>query len=227
MTSRTSTPGQRRALQAAQAARAGCASGRGHAISSPVSSTNTSSRLAGRALALGRLAVGVASRREHGHRGAGAARAQAGAGGLGLHLGQPRRRRRRPRPPRGRRARSTSSRGRAAGDRACPWDMIVTRVGQALGLLDVVRGHQDRRRPRERSRSISAHSSWRTCGSRPTVGSSSSTSRGWCTSARAISSRRRMPPESLSTLRVAAVGEVRDLQRALDRGRGARRAATR
>ena len=53
--------------------------------------------------------------------------------------------------------------------------------------------------PSERSRSISAHSSWRTCGSRPTVGSSSSTSRGWCTSPRAISRRRRMPPESLST----------------------------
>src|SRR3954447_17318203 len=46
---------------------------------------------------------------------------------------------------------------------------------------------------------MSAHSSWRTCGSRPTVGSSSSSSRGRCTSARAMSSRRRMPPDSSST----------------------------
>src|SRR3954468_21702891 len=46
---------------------------------------------------------------------------------------------------------------------------------------------------------MSAHSSWRTCGSRPTVGSSSSSSRGRWTSARAMSSRRRMPPESSST----------------------------
>ena len=53
--------------------------------------------------------------------------------------------------------------------------------------------------PSERSASISAQSSWRTCGSSPTVGSSSSTSRGRWTSARAISRRRRIPPESLST----------------------------
>src|SRR4051812_47349240 len=46
---------------------------------------------------------------------------------------------------------------------------------------------------------MSAHSSWRTCGSSPTVGSSSSSSRGRCTSARAMSSRLRMPPDSLST----------------------------
>ena len=43
-------------------------------------------------------------------------------------------------------------------------------------------------------------------------------SRGRCTSARAISSRRRMPPESLSTRVSRAVGQVGDLQRALDRG---------
>src|SRR5215218_4850435 len=53
--------------------------------------------------------------------------------------------------------------------------------------------------PSLRSASISAHSSWRICGSSPTVGSSSSSRRGRCTSARAISSRRRIPPESLST----------------------------
>src|SRR3954453_17601485 len=53
--------------------------------------------------------------------------------------------------------------------------------------------------PSERRASMSAHSSWRTCGSRPTVGSSSSSSRGRCTSARAMRSRRRMPPDSSST----------------------------
>ena len=53
--------------------------------------------------------------------------------------------------------------------------------------------------PSARSASMSAQSSWRTCGSRPTVGSSRSTSRGRWTSARAIRSRRRIPPESLST----------------------------
>ena len=53
--------------------------------------------------------------------------------------------------------------------------------------------------PSLRSASMSAHSSWRTCGSRPTVGSSSSSRRGRCTSARAISRRRRMPPDSSST----------------------------
>src|SRR3954449_1433206 len=53
--------------------------------------------------------------------------------------------------------------------------------------------------PSERSRSMSAHSSWRTCGSRPTVGSSSSSSRGRCRRARAMSRRRRMPPLSAST----------------------------
>ena len=56
--------------------------------------------------------------------------------------------------------------------------------------------------PSLRSASISAHSSWRTCGSRPTVGSSSSSSLGWWTRPRAISSRRRIPPDSSSTLAV-------------------------
>ena len=57
---------------------------------------------------------------------------------------------------------------------------------------------------------------------------------GSCSSARAISSRRRMPPESSSTLECAALDQVGELQRALDRvlslalparGRGARRPA--
>src|ERR687893_213512 len=53
--------------------------------------------------------------------------------------------------------------------------------------------------PCERNPSISDQSSVRICGSRPTVGSSSRIRRGWCTSPRASSRRRRMPPESLST----------------------------
>ena len=40
----------------------------------------------------------------------------------------------------------------------------------------------------------------RVCGSRPTVGSSRNSTRGECISPRAISSRRRMPPENSCTL---------------------------
>ncbi len=76
--------------------------------------------------------------------------------------------------------------------------------------------------PSLRRLSISAHSSWRTCGSRPTVGSSRSSSCGRCTRARAMSSRRRMPPESLSTRVVAAVAQVGEVERPLDRGRALR-----
>ena len=52
-------------------------------------------------------------------------------------------------------------------------------------------------------------------------------SRGWCTSPRAISSRRRMPPESLSTFVSRRSVEVGDLERALDGGLALARAATR
>ena len=120
--------------------------------------------------------------------------------GVGLDLAQPRRRPVDLERLAARRARRRARSGGPVGDRpAVRHDRHG--VGEALGLLDVVRRHQDRRRPRCAARSMSAHSSWRTCGSRPTVGSSSSTSRGSCTSARAISSRRRMPPRELVDLR--------------------------
>ena len=93
------------------------------------------------ALALGRVAVGVAGSQT---RRAGAARA---AGrrrcALALDLGQLAPAARRPRPPRRPRARRPASRGGPVAT-ALPCDMIVTRVGEALGLLDVVRRHQDR-----------------------------------------------------------------------------------
>ena len=73
--------------------------------------------------------------------------------------------------------------------------------------------------PSDRRLSMSAHSSCRTCGSSPTVGSSSRTRRGRWTSARAIRSRRRMPPESSSTRVSRRPVEVRDLERPLDRRR--------
>ena len=73
--------------------------------------------------------------------------------------------------------------------------------------------------PSLRSASISAQSSCRTCGSRPTVGSSSSTSRGRWTRERAISRRRRMPPESLSTRESRRSSSFAIFERPLDRGR--------
>ena len=45
-------------------------------------------------------------------------------------------------------------------------------VGEPVGLLQVVRGEQDRQPPRVASRPISCHSAARACGSRPVVGSS-------------------------------------------------------
>ncbi len=71
--------------------------------------------------------------------------------------------------------------------------------------------------PSLRSASTSAHSSWRTCGSSPTVGSSRSTSRG------PVDERARdqqPPPHAARELvdaRVAPVDELRHLERALDR----------
>ena len=183
MISRTSTP--------ASAGRSRRPSLRPQAISSPVSSTKTSSRLVGRRSPSWPLAF--EDSRSTCRCGACAGPA---ALRLALDLVQPRRR-----PVDldrlGARVLGDQLARRAGGDRlAVRHDRHG--VGEPLGLLDVVRRHQDRA-PSLRSRSISAHSSWRTCGSRPTVGSSSRISRGWCTSPRAISSRRRMPPQSLST----------------------------
>ena len=147
MISRTSTPASAGPLQAAEAGAAPARSAAGAAvvtsISSPVRSTKTSSRLAGRRSPSGACAVAAVGdstaievpvrRVRRPARGAWRPRPRASAGGgaVDLHrlaagvacdeLGRAARRRRR---------------GRA--------DMIVTRVGQALGLLDVVRRHQDR-----------------------------------------------------------------------------------
>ena len=164
-------------------------------ISSPVSSTKTSSRFAGRRSPSD---VAVAPSCRAPRRSVPVRRVRRpGRARLGLDLGEPRR-------------------------RAVDLDRLAPGVlGDQLGRRAdrdgaAVRHDQSRCRrgarpprcsastsgssvPSLRSASISAQSSWRTCGSRPTVGSSSSTSRGRWTSARAISSRRRMPPESLST----------------------------
>ena len=153
---------------------------------------------------------------EHRDRRAGAAGVEAG-----LARPPPRPRRagpagRRPRPPRGRRARRPARAGApVATAAALRHDRHACR--RAARPPRCSGSTSGSRRPRLRSASISAHSSWRTCGSRPTVGSSSSTSRGWCTSARAISSRRRMPPESLSTFVSRRSLRLRDRERALDR----------
>ena len=141
MISRTSTPASAGA-PAARAPPARSRLGRHQAISSPVSSTKTSSRFAGAALAR-RAPVRRRRRPQHRDRRAGAPRAQA--------LRAPSRPRprpaapagRRPRPPRRPRARRRASAGEPTAT-AWPCDMIVTVSAEALGLLDVVRRHQDR-----------------------------------------------------------------------------------
>ena len=131
---------QRGALEAADLL-ARRARRRAHSASSPVSSTNRSSRFVGPALAFGHVAVGALDA-EHADRSAGAAGVVARGARLGLGLGEPRRRPvdldrlaadvlahelgRRP----------ARDRGALGHDRHG--------VGEALGLLDVVRRHQDR-----------------------------------------------------------------------------------
>ena len=69
-------------------------------------------------------------------------------------------------------------------------------VGQDVGLLEVLRGQEDRDAVLARPGApTSSHSALRLCGSRPVVGSSRNRMRGRCTSASARSSRRFMPPE--------------------------------
>ena len=85
-----------------------------------------------------------------------------------------------------------------------PWSMIPTRSAStsASSRYCVVRKTVT---PSSRaSRSTSAHSALRLCGSRPVVGSSRKSTRGPCSSASARSRRRFMPPEYPPTLRPAA-----------------------
>ena len=142
MTSRTSTPGSAGRSRRPSAAALRPVGERGHAISSPVSSTKTSSRFAGRRSPSGvpplaaferRIATDVPVRRvRRPPRCASASTSRSFAPAA-----------RRPRPPRAPACSATSSRRRAAGDGlAVRHDRH--RVGEPLGLLDVVRRHQDR-----------------------------------------------------------------------------------
>ena len=114
-----------------------------------------------------------------------------------------------------------------AGGRPRPHDAALVHDHQAVAelgrLVHVVR-RQDQGGARgcaaARRRSQTACRAW---GSRPVVGSSSSTSRGWLMRARAICRRRRIPPESASTASSRAVVQRQQRQQ-LDR---ARRAASR
>ena len=141
MTSRTSTPisaGRSSRPSRVRGARGG---GRAHSASSPVSSTNRSSRFAGRRSPSGMCAVRALDA-EHAHRRAGAARVVARRARLGLGLGEPRRR-----PVDLDRLAADvlgdELRRRAGRDRAA-LGHDHDGVGEALGLLDVVRRHQDR-----------------------------------------------------------------------------------
>ena len=213
MISRTSTPASAgRSSRPMARSRGG---GRGaHATSSPVSSTNRSSRFAGRRSPSGTspFARSTPSTR---HRRAGAARVEARGARLGLGLGQPRGRAVDLDRLAARRARPRARTGGPVGDRlAVGHDRHG--VGEALGLLDVVRRHQDRdalgaqrvdQRPQlladlrveADGRLVEQHEP------------------------RPVHERARdqQPPahaaRELVRARVAAVGELRDLERALDR----------
>ena len=225
MTSRTSTPASAgRSSRPSRRRRAGSA--RGHqAISSPVSRTKTSSRFAGRRSPSGGPPLVASSSAQDRDRGAGAARAQPARRARRPRPRAAARAARRPRPPRARRARAISSRGAAGGD-----GLAVRHdrhgVGEPLGLLDVVRRHQDRgalaaqrvdQRPQlladlrveADGRLVEQHQP------------------------RPVHERAgdQQPPahaaRELVDARVAAVGEVGHLERALDRGSRARARGTR
>ena len=68
-------------------------------------------------------------------------------------------------------------------------------VGELVGLLEVLRGQEDRRALVACRRRTSSHSVMRETGSRPVVGSSRNSTSGEWISAIARSRRRRMPPE--------------------------------
>ena len=140
---------------------------------------------------------------------------------------------RRPRPPQARRARRSASRGVPVGDGlAVRHDRH--RVGEPLGLLDVVRRHQDRRCPRCAGGRSAPTAPGGPAGPGRRSARRAGSACGWWTRPRAISSRRRMPPLRLSTFVSRRSLRFAMLQRALDRrpcarragrGRGARRRA--
>ena len=107
------------------------------------------------------------------------------------------RRARRPRPPRAR-VLGDEVGGRAGGDRAAVRHDRHG-VAEALGLLDVVRRHEDRDALGAQSRRSAPTAPGGPAGPGRRSARRAASSRGRCTSARAISSRRRMPPESSST----------------------------
>jgi hypothetical protein len=79
-------------------------------------------------------------------------------------------------------------------------------VGEMFGLVQVLRGEQHRRALPASSLTL-FHTSMRGCGSSPVVGSSRKITGGFPIRLMAMSSRRRMPPEYVATLRGRA-GEL-------------------
>ena len=73
-------------------------------------------------------------------------------------------------------------------------------VGHLLGLVDVVRGQDDRHAGCRAARAPASHMSRRSSTSTPAVGSSRNRICGSCDSALAISRRRFMPPDSVMIL---------------------------
>ena len=84
-------------------------------------------------------------------------------------------------------------------------------VAELLGLVHVVRG-EDEGDAARLSRNSRSQTTWRACGSRPVVGSSSSSRSGSLTSDRAIVRRRFIPPDSVSTRLFARSLELHELE---------------
>ena len=96
-------------------------------------------------------------------------------------------------------------------------------VGQLVGLLQVLRGEEDRRPRSPTSSPTTSQTACRLRGSRPVVGSSRNSTSGRATRLMARSTRRRMPPENVFTRRRAsAVRSNRSSSSAVRRRRSAR-----
>ena len=223
MISRTSTPASaERSRRPGSAVRPAQRAVGAHAISSPVSSTKTSSRFAGAALAR-RAIVAVDGRRRRAPRPT--CRCAACAARAPPSRPRPRagaRAARRPRPPR----RPVCSRDEVA--RRADRDGLPVRhdrhgVAEALGLLDVVRRHQDRRalaaQPVDQRPQLLAHLRVEADGRLVEQHEPRAVDQRAADQQPAAHAAR-----ELVDLRVAAVGEVGDLQHALDRRLRARRA---
>ena len=100
--------------------------------------------------------------------------------------------------------------------RALPWLKADRAIDDAVGALEIVRRHHDDRARWREAIAAAPTSSADDSSSRPVNGSSSSTSRGACTSARSSASRWRKPAREPGHAIVRAIGQARRRQRLVD-----------